>query len=99
MKKIFFIFMLSCFMTATFAQGSYDIVIVGGTPGGIMTAIAAAREGKTSVLLERTAHFGGLPANGLGVTDIGTRKATTGLFKEFVDRVMAHYVNKYGKDS
>lgn len=44
-----------------------------------MTAIAAARQGKTSVILERTRHIGGLPANGLGATDIATREATTGL--------------------
>ena len=97
--KHFFAFILCCLYTAVFAQGSYDVVIVGGTPGGIMTAIAAAREGKTSVLLERTNHYGGLPANGLGATDIATRNATTGLFKEFVDRVLAHYVGKYGMDS
>jgi len=99
MKTFFITTILCCFTTAIFAQNNYDVVIVGGTPGGIMTAIAAAREGKTSVLLERTNHYGGLPANGLGATDIGTRKATTGLFKEFVDRVLAHYVDKYGKDS
>lgn len=56
------------------AVQAYDVVIVGGTPGGIMTAVAAAREGKTSVLLERTSHVGGLPANGLGATDIATRE-------------------------
>jgi hypothetical protein len=99
MKKLFFTLTLCCSVIATIAQGNYDLVIVGGTPGGIMTAIAAAREGKTSVLLERTNHFGGLPANGLGATDIATRKATTGLFKEFVDRILVYYVNKYGKDS
>lgn len=52
------------------AQEKYDLVIVGGTPGGIMTAIAAAKEGKTSVILERSKHIGGLPANGLGATDL-----------------------------
>ncbi len=57
------------------AVQAYDVVIVGGTPGGIMTAVAAAREGKTSVLLERTSHVGGLPANGLGATDIADRKS------------------------
>lgn len=51
----------------------YDIVIVGGTPAGITTAIAAAREGKNCLILERTEHIGGLPVNGLGATDIGTR--------------------------
>jgi hypothetical protein len=76
-----------------------DVVIVGGTPGGIMAAIAAARGGRTAVLLERTAHVGGLPANGLGATDIGTRGATGGLFLEFVGRVRAHYVAQYGEAS
>jgi hypothetical protein len=81
------------------AQSQYDLVIVGGNPGGITTAIAAARLGKTSLILERTAYIGGLPANGLGATDIATRAATTGLFREFVDRVKKHYVDKYGAAS
>ena len=34
-----------------FAQQTYDIVIVGGTPGGLTTALAAAKLGKTSVIL------------------------------------------------
>lgn len=64
-----------------------------------MTAIAAAREGKTAVILERTAHIGGLPANGLGATDIATRGATTGLFAEFITHVRQHYVTRYGETS
>jgi hypothetical protein len=64
-----------------------------------MAAIATARGGRTAVLLERTAHVGGLPANGLGATDIGTRGATGGLFLEFVGRVRAHYVATYGESS
>ena len=36
----------------------------GGNPGGIMAAIAAAQEGKSSVILERTTCIGGLPAEG-----------------------------------
>ncbi len=69
------------------APDSPNLVIVGGTPAGIMAAIAAGRMGYTSVLLERTTHVGGLPANGLGATDIATRGATGGLFLEFVQRV------------
>jgi hypothetical protein len=75
------------------------LVIVGGNPGGIMAAISAARLGKTSVILERTNYVGGLPANGLGATDIATRAATTGLFREFVDRIRKHYVDAYGENS
>ncbi|MBA4058171.1 MAG: hypothetical protein C0490_25875, partial [Marivirga sp.] len=65
MSKVFYIVFLIVFYT-TSGYGQHDLVIVGGTPGGIMAGIAAARQGKTSVILERTNHIGGLPANGLG---------------------------------
>ena len=78
---------------------TYDVVIVGGTPAGITAAIAAAREGKSSVILERSAHIGGLPVNGLGATDIATRGATAGLFARFIALNKAHYTEKYGADS
>ena len=77
----------------------YDVVVVGGTPAGIMAAIAAEKEGKSVLLLERTDHIGGLPANGLGATDLATRGATGGLFMEFINRVYNHYITTYGEDS
>ena len=89
--------LLAC--ATAFGQSSYDLVIVGGNPGGIMAAISAARMGKKSVILERTRYVGGLPANGLGATDIATRAATTGLFREFVDGVKQHYIDTYGPGS
>ena len=76
-----------------------DLIIVGGTPSGLMAGIAAARQGRTAVVLERTAHLGGLPANGLGATDISTRACTGGLFLEFIRRIRNHYVTTYGPDS
>jgi hypothetical protein len=100
MRKMLFWGLSLLLMSASLpAQTTYDLVIVGGNPGGIMAAIAAARMGKQSLILERTAHIGGLPANGLGATDIGTRAATTGLFREFVDGVKKHYVDTYGENS
>jgi flavin-dependent dehydrogenase len=77
----------------------FDVVVVGGTPGGCAAAIAAERRGRSAVVLDRTDHVGGLPANGLGATDIATRGATGGLFGTFVDRVRDHYVETYGPDS
>ncbi|MDR1102782.1 MAG: FAD-dependent oxidoreductase [Tannerella sp.] len=99
MKKIVWGLSLLLASASLPAQTKYDLVIVGGNPGGIMAAIAAARMGKHSVILERTGHVGGLPANGLGATDIATRDATTGLFREFVDRVRKHYADTYGEAS
>ncbi len=78
---------------------NFDVVIVGGTPGGIMTAVAVGRAGRTAVLLDRNVHIGGLPANGLGATDIHTRGATGGLFTEFVGRIRRHYAETYGEGS
>ena len=47
-KKIHVLSLLLACATA-FGQSSYDLVIVGGNPGGIMAAISAARMGKKSV--------------------------------------------------
>lgn len=96
---------LSYFMVSAFCQRSshndtsYDIVVLGATPGGIMASIEAARMGKQVLLIERTNHIGGLPANGLGATDIATRGATAGLFAEFVNRIASYYTATYGSSS
>ena len=82
MKRFHILTVLLLLSWGISAQNHFDIVVVGGNPGGIMAAIAAARQGKTSVILERSQHIGGLPANGLGATDIATREATTGLLPE-----------------
>lgn len=97
-RSVFILFFLSALNISAFSLG-YDVVIVGGTPAGITAAIAAAREGKHCVILERTRHIGGLPVNGLGATDIATRGATTGLFGQFVALNKAYYIQKYGSNS
>jgi len=55
--------------------------------------------GKSVLILERSENIGGLPANGLGATDIATRGATTGLFMDFVNRIKNYYIETYGEDS
>jgi len=99
MKKIILLFCLNLLLLNAFAQQRFDVIVVGGNPGGITAAIAAAKLGKKVLILERTNHIGGLPANGLGATDIDTRGATTGLFLEFVQRIKAHYSKTYGEGS
>ncbi|WP_231616048.1 FAD-dependent oxidoreductase [Novipirellula artificiosorum] len=46
-------------------KASYDVVVYGGTPGGIAAAIAAKREGASVVLLDQTRHVGGMSTSGL----------------------------------
>ncbi|MBE9602884.1 FAD-dependent oxidoreductase [Pedobacter sp. MC2016-24] len=97
--KLFKCLFMAFLFSASAAFSQYNLVIVGGNPGGIMSAISAAKLGKTSVILERTGHIGGLPANGLGATDIATRGATTGLFTEFTGRIKKYYIKKYGENA
>ena len=49
---------------------TYDLVVYGGTPGGIATAVSAARLGRSVALLEYHRHIGGMSASGLGKSDI-----------------------------
>ena len=40
--------------------GSYDVVVCGGGPSGIIAAIAAARGGAKTAIIERYGFFGGM---------------------------------------
>ncbi|MBL9209658.1 MAG: FAD-dependent oxidoreductase [Opitutaceae bacterium] len=73
------------------ATASYDLVVYGGTSGGITAAIQAARMGRTAVLIEPTQFLGGLTTGGLGATDIGNKRAIGGMSREFYGRVWQHY--------
>jgi hypothetical protein len=74
-----------------FAADSYDVVVYGGTSGGVTAAIQASKLGKTVVLVEPTKFLGGLTTGGLGATDIGNKKAIGGMSREFYQRVFKHY--------
>ena len=76
-----------------------DIVVFGGTPAGIMSAVAAGRGGASVVLIEPSYLIGGLMSGGLHKTDIGKRETIGGLSREFFQRVMRHYTETYGPNS
>jgi hypothetical protein len=78
----------------TAALPAQDIVIYGGTSGGITAAIQAAREGRTAVLIEPTKFLGGLTTGGLGATDIGNKKAIGGLSREFYTAIGSYYADE-----
>jgi hypothetical protein len=62
-----------------------DVCVYGGTSGGAIAAIQAARMGKKAVLVEFTTHIGGLTSGGLSATDGGS--AAMGLAREFYQKV------------
>lgn len=75
------------------ATRTYDLVVYGGTAGGVITAVAGAREGLKVALLEPRDHLGGMVSGGLGWTDYGRREVIGGYSLEFFERVGT----KYGK--
>ena len=73
------------------APQSFDLVVYGATAGGVITAVAAAREGLTVALLEPGRHLGGMVSGGLGWTDYGRKEVIGGVSLEFFERVGAKY--------
>lgn len=69
-----------------------DVVVVGGGPGGHSAAIAAARNGAKTVLLERYGHLGGMATGGIVIqiphmSDGGTEPVIAGLALEWLERL------------
>lgn len=74
-------------------QNEYDLVVYGGTSGGIAAAIQAKRMGKSVILIEPGSRIGGLTTGGLGQTDIGNKAAIGGFSREFYEAVRIYYDN------
>lgn len=71
--------------------GNYDVVVCGGGPGGIMAALAAARGGAKTCLIERYGFLGGMATAGLvapiSVFNYNGRRIIDGLPWEFIERL------------
>ena len=69
-----------------------DVVVVGGGPAGIGAAVAAARTGADTVLIERYGHLGGMATGGLVILiphmsgDDG-KQQLMGISQEWIDRL------------
>ena len=69
-----------------------DVVVVGGGPGGHSAAVAAARNGARTVLIERYGHLGGMATGGLVIqlllmSDGSSEPQIAGLSQEWIDRL------------
>jgi hypothetical protein len=68
----------------------FDVAVVGGGTAGWMAALSAAREGKSTLLVERKGYVGGVLASGLsiyGFHDVTHRQVVKGYAHEFVQRL------------
>ena len=71
-----------------------DVVVVGGGPGGFGAAIAAARHGANTVLVERYGHLGGMASGGLvtiipNMSGFDGKQYINGICGEWIDRLDA----------
>ena len=80
---------------ATPILGEYDVVVLGGGPAGITAATAAAREGASTLLVERYGFLGGM-GTAAGVTNFcglhanvrgDFHRVVHGLSRELTDRI------------
>lgn len=90
MSRIF-VLLSYCVWTFSASAQSFDVVIYGGTAGGVIVAVSAAREGLKTALLEPGTHIGGMVSGGLSFTDFGKKEVIGGYALEFYQRVGRHY--------
>lgn len=69
-----------------------DVIVVGGGPGGHSAAIAAARNGAKTILIERYGHLGGMATGGIVIqiphmSDGGKEPVIAGLSLEWLERL------------
>ena len=77
----------------------FDVVVYGGTAGGVIAAVSAAREGLKVALVEPSKHLGGMVSGGLSWTDFGKKEVIGGDALEFYWRVGRYYrMSRYGQE-
>jgi len=70
-----------------------DVVVAGGGPGGFAAAVASARNGANTVLLERHGYLGGMATAGLVAPILGVHSSkgkaviVEGILKELTERM------------
>lgn len=72
-----------------------DVVVYGGTPGGLIAALAAAREGASVVVVEPSRWIGGMVTGGLARSDVGKQETIGGYTREFFTRAAARYPSEF----
>ncbi|MBG86283.1 MAG: hypothetical protein CMO80_05210 [Verrucomicrobiales bacterium] len=78
---------------------TYDLVVFGGTPGGIALAVRAAREGLNVLLVNRNRHLGGILSSGLRVWDTLYEGKRSPIYDEARQDIFDYYHETYGERS
>ena len=77
----------------------YDVIVYGGTPSGIIAAVAAARNNAKVLLIEQTRHLGGMYTSGLNTAETNhmINRSITGYAREFYIRMGKYFSPDYFK--
>ncbi len=78
---------------------AYDLVVIGGTPGGIACAVRAAREGLSVLLVNHTLHLGGFSTSGAGGWEAPYDGLRSPLYGEILHGASDYYRETYGEKS
>jgi flavin-dependent dehydrogenase len=90
---VFLLLVIATIFNSLMAQKKYDVVVYGGTPSGVIAAVAASRQGAKVLLIEQTKHVGGLNTSGIGTaeTEHMIEETISGLPLEFYSRLGKYY--------
>ncbi len=101
MKRVIILMLIISigFSCSSKTDNIYDVVIYGSTPAGIAAAVAAARNGKFSIIIDPCKQIGGMPASGISNLDFRTYESLGGFCKTFMDSATAYYRKTFGPES
>ncbi len=75
----------------THRQRTFDVVVLQASSSGVAAAIEAAKRGLHVALVEPTNLIGGMPTNGLSVTDLRRPYHLAGMMLDFIHNVKVIY--------
>ncbi len=77
----------------------FNLVIYGGTPGGVACALRTAREGCKVLFINHNQHIGGQFVNGIGTMDTLYNGARAPIYDELRSNIYDFYRTTYGNQS
>lgn len=73
-------------------RNKYDVIVAGGGPAGIMAALASARTGASTLIVERLGFLGGTATNSvigpISPFHFGDEQVIDGIPQEFMDELV-----------
>jgi len=92
-RKLFYLILAALWFCGNVTAGQSQVVVYGGTPAGIVAAVAASRNGAAVTLIEQTKHVGGMNTSGIGTaeTEHMIEETISGLPLEFYTRMGKYY--------